>query len=173
MQNNCGIINPDSFNKICLKICELIQLWQFDLEADFMRKYIPLHRNKKIFRLSFHHAIMRSFLSRDKIWKLVWSKNCKQKADKNLVKNINKGIMLLSLNLQQMILFIQKVIYKKVSTVKPLYSGHLRFLKKVSTLRRWQLYRVLDFYEERIIIDKNLSIFYVNSLQFISEKTYG
>ena len=57
-------------------------------------------------------------------------------ADKNLVKNINKGIMLLSLNLQQMILFIQKVIYKKVSTVKPLYSGHLRFLKKVSTLRR-------------------------------------
>ena len=57
-------------------------------------------------------------------------------ADKNLVKNINKGIMLLSLNLQQMILFIQKVIYKKVSTVKPLYSGRLRFLKKVSTLRR-------------------------------------
>ena len=30
-------------------------------------------------------------------------------------------------------------------TVKPVYSGHLRFLKKVSAVTRCPLYRVLDF----------------------------
>ena len=34
-------------------------------------------------------------------------------------------------------------------TVKPLYSGYLRFLKKVSAIRRCPLYRVLNFFEEK------------------------
>ena len=48
------------------------------------------------------------------------------------------------------------------STVKPLCSGHLWFLKKVSARRRCPLYRFLNFFEEKIIIDKNLTIFYAN-----------
>ena len=32
-----------------------------------------------------------------------------------------------------------------MNTVKPIYSGHLRFLKKVSAKTRCPLYRVLDF----------------------------
>ena len=43
-------------------------------------------------------------------------------------------------------------------TVKTLYNGHLRFLKKVSAIRRCPLYRVLDFFEEKFIIDRNLII---------------
>ena len=31
------------------------------------------------------------------------------------------------------------------STVKPVYSGHLRLLKKVSAITRCTLYRVLEF----------------------------
>ena len=48
------------------------------------------------------------------------------------------------------------------STVKPVYSGHLWFLKKVSDIGRCPLYRVLDFFEENTIIDKNITMFYVN-----------
>ena len=47
------------------------------------------------------------------------------------------------------------------NTVKPLYSGHLRSLKKVSAIRRYPLYRVLELFEEKIIIEKNLTLFYV------------
>ena len=60
--------------------------------------------------------------------------------------------------------------------VKPLYSRDLRFLKKVSGIRRCLLYRVLNFFEEKIIIDENITIFYVNcdSLQLhFLKKTYG
>ena len=49
-----------------------------------------------------------------------------------------------------------------ITTVKPLYSGHLLFLEKVSAIRTCPLYRVLDFFEERTTIDKNLFIFYVD-----------
>ena len=31
------------------------------------------------------------------------------------------------------------------NTVKPVYNGHLRFLKKASAITRCPLYRVLDF----------------------------
>ena len=43
-----------------------------------------------------------------------------------------------------------------------------RFLKKVFAIRKYPLYKILDFFEEKIIIDKNLIIFYVNcdSLKF-------
>ena len=44
--------------------------------------------------------------------------------------------------------------------VKPLYNGRLRFLEKVSATRTRPLYRVLDFFQEKIIIDKNLTMFY-------------
>ena len=50
----------------------------------------------------------------------------------------------------------------KIYTVKPLYSGHLRFLKKVSAIMKCPLYTVLDFLEGKSILDKNLTIFYVN-----------
>ena len=53
-------------------------------------------------------------------------------------------------------------IWKSGYTVKPLYSGHPRFLKKLSGVRWYQLYRVLSFFEENIIIDKNLTIVYIN-----------
>ena len=36
-----------------------------------------------------------------------------------------------------------------ISTVKHLYSGHLRFLKNVSAIRMCPLYRVLNFFEEK------------------------
>ena len=50
-----------------------------------------------------------------------------------------------------------------VITVKPFYSGHLRFLKTISTTRRCPLHsRVFDFFEGKIVIDKNLTIFYIN-----------
>ena len=58
----------------------------------------------------------------------------------------------------KLILNIRKLRY----TVKPLYSRHPRFLKKTSAIRRYQLYRVLNFFEEKIIIDKNLTVVYVN-----------
>ena len=50
----------------------------------------------------------------------------------------------------------------KRSTVKPLYSRNLRFLKKVSVIRRCPLYRVLDFFEEKyhiriVVTDKRVS----------------
>ena len=35
------------------------------------------------------------------------------------------------------------------TTVKPLYTGHLRLLKKVSAMRRCPLHRVFDFFEEK------------------------
>ena len=35
--------------------------------------------------------------------------------------------------------------WRKLYTVKPVYSGHLRFLKNVSAITRCLLYRVLDF----------------------------
>ena len=63
-----------------------------------------------------------------------------------------------------------------ITTVKPLYSGHLLFLEKVSAIRTCPLYRVLDFFEERTTIDKNLFIFYVDcdswQLNFL-KKTNG
>ena len=34
-------------------------------------------------------------------------------------------------------------------TVKPVYSGYLRFLKKVSAITRCPLYRVLDFLSKK------------------------
>ena len=37
----------------------------------------------------------------------------------------------------------------KLYTVKPPYSGHKRFLKKVPAIRRCPLHRVLDFFEEK------------------------
>ena len=33
--------------------------------------------------------------------------------------------------------------------VKPVYSGHLRFLKKVSAIARCLLYRVLNFFGKK------------------------
>ena len=35
------------------------------------------------------------------------------------------------------------------TTVKPAYSGHLRFLKEVSAITRCRLYRVLDFWGKK------------------------
>ena len=40
--------------------------------------------------------------------------------------------------------------FPEVTTVKSLYSGHLRFLKKVSSRGKCPLYRVLNFLEEEI-----------------------
>ena len=37
----------------------------------------------------------------------------------------------------------------KVSTVKSVYNGYLRFLKKVSATTNCPLYRVLDFFEQK------------------------
>ena len=48
--------------------------------------------------------------------------------------------------------------------VKPLYSANQRFLKNVSTIMRCLLYRVFNFFEEKIIINKNLTISYVKSV---------
>lgn len=60
-------------------------------------------------------------------------------------------------------------------TVRPLYRGHLRFLKKVSAVRRCPRYRVLNFFKNKIILDKNLTMFYVNcdSLELHFSKKYG
>ena len=51
---------------------------------------------------------------------------------------------------------------KEVNTVKHLYSRHLRFMKKVSTIRKCPLYRGLNFFKEKIIADVCLTIIYVN-----------
>ena len=50
-------------------------------------------------------------------------------------------------------------IWKLGYTVKPL--RHLQFLKKLSAIRRCPLQRVLDFFEQKVITDKNLTIFYL------------
>ena len=42
---------------------------------------------------------------------------------------------------------------RKDSTVKPVYSRQLRFLKKVSAISRCPLYRVLDYFGKK---DRNL-----------------
>ena len=62
----------------------------------------------------------------------------------------------------QLTYFTNEVFYKAAKlryTVKPLYSEHLLFLKKVTAMRTCPLYRVLDFFEEKIIIDTNLTVF--------------
>ena len=51
----------------------------------------------------------------------------------------------------------------KTNTVKNLsIADTCSSWKKVSPIRRYPLYKILDFFEEKIIIDKNLTIFYVN-----------
>ena len=51
----------------------------------------------------------------------------------------------------------------KTNTVKNLsIADTCNSWKKVSAIRRYPLYKILDFFEEKIIIDKNLTIFYVN-----------
>ena len=44
-----------------------------------------------------------------------------------------------------------------ITTVKPVYTRHLWFLKK-----KCLPYSVLDFFEKKIILVKNITIFYVN-----------
>ena len=51
----------------------------------------------------------------------------------------------------------------KLSTVKPLHGVHLRFLKKVSAIRRCPVYRILDFFEEKYYIRVVVTVKKVNS----------
>ena len=44
-----------------------------------------------------------------------------------------------------LIIWLKKFIKFNPNTTKPVYSGHLQFLKKVSAITRCPIYRVLDF----------------------------
>ena len=46
------------------------------------------------------------------------------------------------------------VLAPEYTIVKPLYNEHLRFLRKLSVIKRCPLYRVLDFFEEKTIYTK-------------------
>ena len=84
----------------------------------------------------------------------------------------SKRLELRELSSRKSFSIVQKTDCIATNGVKPLYSGHPQFLKKVPSIRRYPLYRILDFFKVKIIIDKNLTIFYVNcgSLQLHSLK---
>lgn len=74
-------------------------------------------------------------------------------------------------NLQAEHLFIQlylplndntklKILILAINTVEPPPGGNLRFLKKVSAIIRCPLYSDSDVFNKKIIIHKNLTIFY-------------
>ena len=44
-----------------------------------------------------------------------------------------------------LIIWLKEFIKFNPNTTKPVYSGHLQFLKKVSAITRCPIYRVLDF----------------------------
>ena len=76
--------------------------------------------------------------------------------------SVNRGILDLIGDVATFCLDIQAKLV--LHAIKPLYSANLRFLKKVSTTTRCRLYRVFNFFEEKRIINKNLTISYVKSV---------